>query len=144
MLFESLFQSYALLDHARRLYGRLVMPYVKVAMSDQGVFVQREHPARKLLDAITEACEGNAAATPQDRELIERCAAISQRIVADYQEDLAVFALAHAELEHCSNSIAAGSNCRKRARPRPPSAANASTRRAPRPTTPCFTCSTNR
>jgi hypothetical protein len=61
--------------------------------------VQREHPARKLLDAITEACEGNAAATPQDRELIERCAAISQRIVADYQEDLAVFELAHAELE---------------------------------------------
>ncbi|MFC5570000.1 DUF1631 family protein [Lysobacter yangpyeongensis] len=99
MLFESLFQSYALLDHARRLYGRLVMPYVKVAMNDNALFVQREHPARKLLDAITEACEGNAAATPQDRELIERCAAISQRIVADYNEDLAVFELAHAELE---------------------------------------------
>lgn len=99
MLFESLFQSYALLDHARRLYGRLVMPYVKVAMSDNGLFVQREHPARKLLDAVTEACEGNAAATPQDRELIEHCAAISQRIVADYNEDLAVFELAHAELE---------------------------------------------
>jgi hypothetical protein len=99
MLFESLFQSYALLDHARRLYGRLVMPYVKVAMSDSGLFVQREHPARKLLDAITEACEGNAAATPQDRELIEHCAAISQRIVADYNEDFAVFELAHAELE---------------------------------------------
>lgn len=99
MLFESLFQSYALLEHARRLYGRLVMPYVKVAMSDQGLFVQRDHPARKLLDAITEACEGNAAATPQDRELIERCAAVSQRIVADYNEDLAVFEMAHAELE---------------------------------------------
>lgn len=99
MLFESLFQSYALLDHARRLYGRLVMPYVKVAMSDSALFVQREHPARRLLDAITEACEGNAAATPQDRELIERCAAISQRIVADYNEDLAVFDLARAELE---------------------------------------------
>ncbi|QNP39863.1 DUF1631 family protein [Lysobacter solisilvae (ex Woo and Kim 2020)] len=99
MLFESLFQSYALLDHARRLYGRLVMPYVKVALNDNALFVQREHPARKLLDAITEACEGNAAATPQDRELIERCAAISQRIVADYNEDLAVFGLAHAELE---------------------------------------------
>ncbi len=99
MLFESLFQSYALLEHARRLYGRLVMPYTKVALSDSGLFVQREHPARKLLDAITEACEGNAAATPQDRELIERCAAISQRVVADYNEDMAVFELAHAELE---------------------------------------------
>lgn len=99
MLFESLFQSYALLDHARRLYGRLVMPYVKVALGDNALFVQREHPARRLLDAITEACEGNSAATPQDRELIERCAAISQRIVADFNEDLAVFEMAHAELE---------------------------------------------
>ncbi|QSX79792.1 DUF1631 family protein [Agrilutibacter solisilvae] len=99
LLFESLFQSYALLDHARRLYGRLVMPYVKVAMKDQGLFVKREHPARRLLDAITEACEGNCAATAQDRELIERCAAVSQRIVADYNEDLAVFEMAHAELE---------------------------------------------
>ncbi|WP_460762771.1 DUF1631 family protein [Lysobacter fragariae] len=99
LLFESLFDSYALLDHARRLYGRLVLPYTKVALKDGGLFVQREHPARRLLDAITEACEGNSAATPQDRELIERCAAISQRIVADYNEDVAIFNLAHAELE---------------------------------------------
>ncbi|HEY0661216.1 MAG TPA: DUF1631 family protein [Lysobacter sp.] len=99
LMFESLFRSYALLDRARRLYARLVLPYVKVAMTDNNVFVQRSHPARKLLDAITEACEGNAAATPQDRELIERAAAVSQRIVADYNEDLAVFELAHAELE---------------------------------------------
>ena len=31
--------------------------------------------------------------------VIERCAAISQRVVADYNEDMAVFELAHAELE---------------------------------------------
>lgn len=99
LLFESLVQNYALLEHSRRLYGRLVMPYVKVAVGDGGLFVQREHPARRLLDAITEACEGNTANTPQDRELIERCAAISQRIVSDYNEDLAIFEMAHAELE---------------------------------------------
>jgi len=99
MLFESLFRSFALLDRARRLYARLVLPYVKVALTDNNVFVQRHHPARRLLDAITEACEGNAAATPQDRELLERAAAVSQRIVADYNEDLAVFELAHSELE---------------------------------------------
>lgn len=99
LMFESLFKSYALLERARRLYARLVLPYVKAAMLDTGLFVQREHPARKLLDAITEACEGNAAATPQDRELLERAAAVSQRVVADFNQDLAVFTLAHAELE---------------------------------------------
>ncbi|GAA5071710.1 DUF1631 family protein [Lysobacter panacisoli] len=99
LLFDSLFRHNALQDRARRLYARLVLPYVKVALTDNAVFVKREHPARRLLDAITEACEGNDGETPQDRELLDRATEISQRIVADYNEDLAVFELAHAELD---------------------------------------------
>ena len=99
LLFDSLFRSHSLQDRARRLYARLVLPYVKVALSDESVFVAQDHPARKLLDAITEACEGNQATTPQDRELLDRAAAASQRIVAEYNEDMAVFELAHAELD---------------------------------------------
>ncbi|MGO1071333.1 DUF1631 family protein [Lysobacter sp. CA199] len=99
LLFDSLFRNHALQDRARRVYARLVMPYVKVALTDNAVFVKREHPARRLLDAITEACEGNDGETPQDRDLLERASEISQRIVSDYNEDLAVFELAHAELD---------------------------------------------
>jgi len=99
LLFESLFQTHAMLDRARRLYARLVLPYVRVALTDENLFLQREHPARRLLDVITEACEGNEGATPQDRDLLERAAGIAQRIVADYNEDLAIFALAADELE---------------------------------------------
>lgn len=99
MLFESLFRTHALHDRARRLYARLVLPYVKVALAGDALFVQTQHPARRLLDAMTEACEDNDGATPQDRELLERASAVSQRVVAEYHEDLAVFELAHAELE---------------------------------------------
>ncbi|MGH8076637.1 MAG: DUF1631 family protein [Lysobacter sp.] len=99
MLFEGLFRTHSLQDRARRLYARLVLPYVKVALHNDAMFVQAAHPARRLLDAITEACEGNEAATAQDRELLERAAAVSQRVVAEFNEDLAVFELAHAELE---------------------------------------------
>lgn len=99
MLFESMFRTHSLEDRARRLYARLVLPYVKVALAGDAVFVQPQHPARRLLDAVTEACEGNDASTPQDRDLLERASAVSQRIVAEYHEDLAVFELAHAELE---------------------------------------------
>ena len=99
LLFESLFQTHAMLDRARRLYARLVLPYVRVALTDENLFLEREHPARRLLDVITEACEGNEGSTPQDRELLERAAGIAQRIVADYNEDLAIFALAADELE---------------------------------------------
>src|SRR5690606_38575423 len=35
MLFDSLFRSQQLQDRARRLYARLVLPYVKVALTDQ-------------------------------------------------------------------------------------------------------------
>lgn len=99
MLFEAVFRTHSLQERARRLYARLVLPYVKVALHDDAMFVHASHPARRLFDAITEACEGNEAATAQDRELLERAAAVSQRVVAEFNEDLAVFELAHAELE---------------------------------------------
>ena len=99
LLFDSLFQSHRLQERARRLYARLVLPFVKVALTDQSLFVQTAHPARRLLDAITEACAGNNAETPQERELLARAAAASQRIVAEYNEDLAIFEVAHAELD---------------------------------------------
>ena len=99
LLFDSLFTSHQLQERARRLYARLVLPYVKVAMTDQALFVEPGHPARRLLDAITEACAGNRAETPQERELLDRAAAASQRVVSEYNEDLAIFETAHAELD---------------------------------------------
>ena len=99
LLFEQLFRSHALLDRARRLYARLVLPYVKVALLDEGMFVSREHPARKLLDAITEACEGNTAATPQERELLDRASHAAQKVASEFRQDIAIFEAAHAELE---------------------------------------------
>lgn len=99
LLFESLFQTHAQLQRSRRLYARLVLPYVKVALTDEALFAGGAHPARRLLDAITEACEGNEGATPHDRELLKHAAGAAHRIVADFNEDLAVFELATAELE---------------------------------------------
>ncbi|GAB6196173.1 DUF1631 family protein [Lysobacter xanthus] len=99
LLFESLFRTHALQDRARRVYARLVLPYLKVAINDDSMFVERHHPARRLLDALTEACEDNTGATPQDRDLLERASAVSQRIVAEFNEDLSVFEMAYTELE---------------------------------------------
>jgi len=99
MLFDSLFRSQQLQDRARRLYARLVLPYVKVALTDQQMFVEPGHPARRLFDAITEAVAGNRGETPQERELLDRATAASQRVVAEYNEDIAIFETAHAELD---------------------------------------------
>lgn len=99
LLFESLFESRALLQQAQRLYARLVLPYVKVALTDSDLFARREHPARRMLDALTEVCEGNDGSVPQERDMLERAARAVHRVIADYNEDLAVFELATAELQ---------------------------------------------
>lgn len=99
LLFDSLFQSHNLPERSRRLYARLVLPFIKVALTDPSLFVHAAHPARCLLDAITEACSGNAAENPQERELLERAAAASQRVVTEYNDDMEIFKVAHAELD---------------------------------------------
>ncbi len=99
MLFDALFRSQQLQDRARRMYARLVLPYVKVALTDQQLFVSPTHPARRLFDAITEAVAGNPGNTPQERELLDRATSISQRVVAEYTEDLVIFETAHRELD---------------------------------------------
>lgn len=99
MVFESLFVTQDLHERCRRLYARLVLPYVKVALEDRALFDQSEHPARKLLDAITEACAGNNAETQFERELFERAALVAQRVAVEYRENLSVFEQAFAELD---------------------------------------------
>ena len=99
LLFDTLFARHRLPDRARRVYGRLVMPMVKAALLDLSMFVRETHPARRLLEAVTEACAGNAGETPQERELLDRAAAAAQRVAADYNEDSAVFDLARSELD---------------------------------------------
>ncbi|ATD67043.1 hypothetical protein CNR27_05955 [Luteimonas chenhongjianii] len=98
ILFQALFDANDLLQQARDVYGRLVVPYVKVALTDDSMFNQRAHPARRLLDAVTEACDGNAGETPQDRDLLDQTGRVVDRVVEEYESDQAVFALAAAEL----------------------------------------------
>ena len=98
ILFQSLFEANDLLTRARAMYGRLVVPYLKVALTDDSLFNRRSHPARQLLDVLTEACDGNTGDTPQDQETLERAERAVDRIVGEYQDDQAIFELAAAEL----------------------------------------------
>ena len=99
LMFESLLETHALIGQARKLYARLVMSYVRVALADENLFVRADHPARRLLDALTLSCESNDGASPQDRELLEHAAAAVSKVVAEYNEDLAIFDLAASELQ---------------------------------------------
>ncbi|WP_024891274.1 DUF1631 family protein [Luteimonas huabeiensis] len=98
ILFRSLFEANDLLQRSRALYGKLVVPYLKVALTDDTLFNRRSHPARKLLDALTEACDGNTGETPQDQETLDRAERAVDRVVEEFQDDAAIFELAASEL----------------------------------------------
>src|SRR5690606_21410552 len=98
ILFQSLFDANDLVGDARQLYGKLVVPYLKVALTDDSLFNRRSHPARRLLDAVTEACDGNAGRTPQDQETLNQAGHAVDRVVEEYQDDQAIFELAASEL----------------------------------------------
>ena len=98
ILFQSLVGANELMQRARDMYGRLVVPYLKVALTDDSMFNRRSHPARRLLDVLTEACDGNAGDTPQDRETLDRAEQAVDRVVAEYDDDQAIFELAATEL----------------------------------------------
>lgn len=98
MLFDVLFDEHDFEQRARNLVSRLVVPYVKVALLDRQMFMYRTHPARRLLNAVTEACEGNGGQSAQDREMLGKAEQIVDTLVADFNEDVAIFETLESEL----------------------------------------------
>lgn len=91
MLFDVLLDERDFNPDSRQLISRLVVPFVKVAMLDRRMFLQKTHPARRLLNALAEACEGNSGTAPQERELMARAERTIDRLVAEFNEDIAIF-----------------------------------------------------
>ncbi|WP_051403739.1 DUF1631 domain-containing protein [Pseudoxanthomonas sp. J31] len=91
MLFDVLLDERDLADRPRELIGRLVVPFVKVALLDRRMFVQKTHPARRLLNALAEACEGNQGESAAERTLLAKVEEIIERLVAEFNENLSIF-----------------------------------------------------
>ncbi len=91
MLFDVMLDERDLEGRSRELIGKLVVPFVKVAMLDRKMFVQKTHPARRLLNSLAEAVEGNAGDSPAERVLMTKVEEIVERLVAEFNENLAIF-----------------------------------------------------
>ncbi|KAF1686436.1 thymidine phosphorylase [Pseudoxanthomonas broegbernensis] len=91
MLFDVLLDERDLAGRPRELIGRLVVPFVKVALLDRRMFVQKTHPARRLLNALAEACEGNQGESAAERTLLAKVEEVIERLVTEFNENLAIF-----------------------------------------------------
>ncbi len=98
MLFDVLFDERDFEAQSRTLISRLVVPYVKAAVMDRRLFQYKTHPARRLLNSLSEAVEGNKGEGPQEKELLHKAEETVDRLVADFNEDIAIFETLEQEL----------------------------------------------
>jgi hypothetical protein len=91
MLFDVMLDERDLEGRPRELIGRLVVPFVKVALLDRRMFVQKTHPARRLLNVLAEACEGNNGESAAERTLMTKVEEVVDRLTAEFNENLAIF-----------------------------------------------------
>jgi hypothetical protein len=98
MLFDVLLDERDFEPGIRSKIGRMLVPFVKVAVKDRRMFVSKGHPARRFLNAVAEACEGNHGDAPQEKELLDHVDASIDRLVAEFNEDVAIFEVLEHEL----------------------------------------------
>ena len=91
MLFDVMLDERNIAGRSRELIGRLLVPFVKAAMLDRRLFVQKAHPARRLLNALAEACEGNDGERPAARQLLAKVEEVVERLLAEFNESLSIF-----------------------------------------------------
>ena len=98
MLFDVVFDESAIPDRLKAQIARLQIPVLKAAMLDRNFFSQSKHPVRRMLDAIATL----AVHLPDNEAGNARLEAISQvvsRVLDSFEQDIAVFDSAAAELE---------------------------------------------
>lgn len=98
MLFDVLMTERDFQEEAKGLMSRLIVPYAKAAVLDRRLFLTKAHPARKLLNALAEAVEGNQGDGAQERDLLNRAEVTVDRLVAGFNEDIAIFETLEVEM----------------------------------------------
>ncbi|WP_297526796.1 DUF1631 domain-containing protein [Thiohalobacter sp.] len=89
MLFDYILDDDNIPDPMKAQIGRLQIPVLKVAMLDHAFFNRKSHPARRLLNALADA-----AATwdgEDDDSLRRRIEAVVQRVLVEFEDDIALF-----------------------------------------------------
>lgn len=91
MMFEYILQDRNLPAQMQALFGRLQIPYLKVAILDKHLFAQKTHPARRLLDTLAEAGKRWSAESDRDLRMYDRVKMSVETVLRDFDDDVGVF-----------------------------------------------------
>ncbi|WP_137818221.1 DUF1631 domain-containing protein [Pseudomonas sp. 2FG] len=90
MLFDFILDDDNLPDNCKTALSHLHTPYLKVALQDKALFTQHHHPARRLLNAMAQACVlyGGEA---DERGLLAKVQWVVERVIQGFSGDLLLF-----------------------------------------------------
>ncbi|MGH8547185.1 MAG: DUF1631 domain-containing protein [Methylococcales bacterium] len=91
MLFEMILDDDTLPDAVKALLSHLHTPYLKIAVLDKKFFVRGQHPARRLLNAMSQAGSLCSGADSSSLGIISKMRDIVNRIVKDFQDNTEIF-----------------------------------------------------
>lgn len=91
MLFDYMLDDSQLPDGLKSLLSHLHTPYLKAALLDKEFFASARHPARCLLDLMAAAGARWACDGEDDDKVYQRIRMIVERIIGDFDDDLAFF-----------------------------------------------------
>lgn len=97
LLFQALLGESQLRPELRPVLGQLLVPVAKVALQDPRLFVRDSHPARRLLNMLADACDGNPGETAAELALLAQVNTVAARVVRDFDEHLGVLLQAESE-----------------------------------------------
>jgi hypothetical protein len=88
LIFDAIIEDENISDTIKALLLRLQIPVIKASMLDQEFFIYDDHPARILLDRITEVGMG---VTQHDDEVYIRLDRIVSQLISEYELDTGTF-----------------------------------------------------
>jgi hypothetical protein len=104
MLFDVVFEEAAIPDRLKAQIARLQIPVLKAAMLDRKFFSQHNHPVRRMLDAIATLAV-HLPDTEAGNARLESVSQIVSRVLDGFEQDIAVFEAAAAELEAMGSKL---------------------------------------
>lgn len=98
-VFDMVFHDKNIAPEVKALIGFLQVPVLKAALLDKEFFFQQEHPARRLVEKLTESSLAWDQKKGEDDPLYRTMKRVVDRIQQEFDQEISVFSTGVAELE---------------------------------------------
>ena len=103
MLFDFILKDENLPDTYKTALSHLHTPYLKIALLDKALFIQHQHPARRLLNAMAQA--GILYDEGDDGQLLAKIHWVIERVIQDFAGELSLLDELLAEFNQYTDAL---------------------------------------